>query len=142
MTALEMKILAGLREYDAWMAKYDAERKAEYDDYMKKASMQTSSFWKEDLEHSARWALSFQKHGYEFLEAWKNTISEAMYGRTYHEWHPAQAGRYKGTGHGAYATTELTPEEIGKVDKVFGGLVRHGYLRLSKSGKKARFINK
>ena len=139
MTELENKILAALKERKADLAKYDADRKAEYDEYMAEAAIQTSDYWKKDLEGSARWALHFQHHGYDFIEAWKNVISKAMYGRIYHEWHSAQAGRYKGTGHGAYITSELTVEEQGKVGKVFDGLVRQGYLKLSKSGKQATF---
>ena len=139
MTNLENKILAALKDYKNWIATYDANRKAEYDKLMAKAAIQTDDYWKKDLEGSARWALHFQKHGYDFLEGWKNIIAKAMYGRIYHEWHSAQAGRYRGTGHGAYVTTELTSEEISNIDKIFNGLVKHGYLRISKSGKQATF---
>ena len=140
--AMETKILKALTDKVAKMQQYDADRQAEYDDYMKKANAQTNDYWKKDLQNSAEWALHFQKHGYDFLESWKNEISKAMYGREYHQWHSAQAGRYKGTGHGAYVTTELTPQEIANVDAVFQGLIKHGYLKLSKSGKQATFINK
>ena len=139
MTELERKIIEALKNKKDALAKYDEDRKAEYDEYMAEANIQTSEYWKKDLQHSAEWALHFQKHGYDFIEAWKNVIAVAMYGRIYHEWHSAQAGRYKGTGHGAYVTSELTTEEQGKVGKVFDGLVKHGYLRLSKSGKQATF---
>lgn len=137
MTALEIKILNALKAHKEWMDDYDVHCKDEYDEYMKKAAAQTSDYWKKDFERSARWALHFQKHGYDFLTGWKNVISNAMYGRVYHEWHSAQAGRYRGTGHGAYVTTELTDKEIENIDKVFAGLVKHGYLKLSKSGKMA-----
>jgi len=139
MTELENKILDALKEHKNWMDAYDADRKAEYDKHMADAAMQTDEYWKKDCENSANWALHFQKHGYDFLEGWKNIIAKAMYGRIYHEWHSAQAGRYKGTGHGAYITSELTDEEKEKVTKVFNGLVNHGYIRLSKSGKMAMF---
>lgn len=148
MTALENKILEALKTTKAKMEEYDKNRKAEYDEYMKKAEEQTIEywkkdyivdFWKKDYIHKAEWALHFQMHGYNFLTEWKNVISNAMYGRTYHEWHSAQAGRYKGTGHGAYATTELNEQEIEMVDKVFDNLVKRGYMKLSKSGKKATF---
>ena len=78
------------------MAQYDAERKAEYDDYMKQAKLQTEDWWKKDLEHQAEWALSWQHHGYEFVEGWKNILSQIMYGKKFNEWHPAQPGKYKG----------------------------------------------
>lgn len=140
MTALENKILDALKAKNERMKEYDADRKAEYDAYMKKASIQESEYWKKDFERQAEWALHFQKHGYEFITTWKNVISNAMYGKTYQEWHSAQAGRYKGTGHGAYITTQLTAIEKEKVNKVFEGLVKHGYLKLSKSGEMATFI--
>jgi hypothetical protein len=139
MTELENKILEALKSKKTDLAKYDADRKAEYDEYMAKAAIQTSDYWKKDCERSAEWALHFQHHGYDFIEAWKNVIAKAMYGRIYQEWHSAQAGRYRGTGHGAYTTSELTYEEQGKVGKVFDGLVRQGYLKVSKSGKQATF---
>lgn len=139
MTATETKIIDSLKSHMNWMAKCDADRKADYDEYMKQAAAQSSEYWKKDFQHRAEWQLGFQKHGYDFLTDWKNIISKAMYGRTYQEWHSAQAGRYRGTGHGAYTTTELTEKEIGIVDKVFEGLVRNGYLKISKSGKMATF---
>lgn len=139
MTALENKILEALKEQKEKLAKYDENRKAEYDEYMKKAEEQTSEYWKKDFQHKAEWALGFQKHGYAFVTVWKNVIADVMYGRTYYEWHPAQAGRYKGTGHGAYVTSELTDVEIEIINKVFDGLVKHGYLKISKSGKMATF---
>jgi len=139
MTALENKILAALEAEKTRLAKYDAHCKAEYDQYMKQAEEQTSNYWKKDLQNKAEWALGFQKHGYNFLTDWKNVISNAMYGRIYYEWHSAQAGRYKGTGHGAYVTSELTDTEQEIVNKVFNGLVKHGHLKLSKSGKMATF---
>lgn len=137
MTALENKILEALKAEKKRIAEYDAVCQGIADDYMRRASEQTSDYWKKDFENSAKFHLSGQKHGYDFLEAWKNAISKAMYGKIYSEWHPAQAGRYKGTGHGAYATTELTAKEAENVDKVFAGLVKRGYLKLSKSGKMA-----
>lgn len=106
---------------------------------MKEAEIQTSEYWKKDFIHQAEWALHFQNHGYDFITTWKNIISNTMYNRRYHEWHSAQAGRYKGTGHGAYVTSELDQKEIEIINKVFAGLVRQGYLRLSKSGKQATF---
>ena len=139
MTEMESKIFNALKEHKAWMASYDADRKAEYDEHMAEAAIQEDEYWRKDCEHSAEWALHFQKHGYDFIEAWMNVISKAMYGRTYHEWHSAQAGRYKGTGHGAYVTTELTGDEIQMVNKVFDNLVNKGYLKKSKSGKQATF---
>ena len=137
---MEEKILSALEQKMADMAKYDADRQAEYDSYMEQAKIQTSEYWKKDLQHSAEWALGFQKHGYEFIDGWKNVISKAMYNRLYSEWHSAQAGKYKGTGHPAYMSTELTPEEKDKVYKVYQGLVKQGYLKLSKSGKMATFV--
>lgn len=141
MTRAELgnKILEALKAHNEWMASYDADRKAEYDEYMAQAAIQTSEYWKEDMQHSAEWALSFQKHGYDFLEDWKNVISKAMYGRIYHEWHSAQAGR-RGTGHGAYITSELTEKEKTIVTKIFNSLVDHGYLKKSKSGAKAKLV--
>lgn len=139
MTALESKILEALKAEKERIAEFDAVCKEIADDYMRKAEIQTSDYWKKDFERSAQFHLSHQKHGYDFLEAWKNAISKAMYSKVYSEWHPAQAGRYKGTGHGAYVTTELTDEEIVKIDKVFAGLVKHGYLKVSKSGKMATY---
>lgn len=140
--SLEQKILQALDDRNTWMEQYDVDRKAEYDSYMKKAAIQKDDYWKKDYESQADWALHFQKHGYDFLTSWKNVISNAMYGKTYEEWHSAQAGRYKGTGHGSYITTELTKEQIANIDKVFNGLVKQGYLKLSKSGKMATFIKK
>ena len=139
MTALEIKILDALKEHKAWMAQYDVDRKVEYDQYMAQAAIQIDEYWRKDFENSANWALHFQKHGYDFLEAWKNVIAKAMYGRIYHEWHSAQAGRYKGTGHGAYITSELTLEEQAKVGKVFENMTAKGYFKISKSGKQATF---
>ena len=140
MTELESRILKALADKNENMKAYDADRKAEYDEYMRKANEQTNDYWKKDFQHSAEWALHFQKHGYDFLEAWKNEISKAMYGRTYHEWHSAQAGRYKGTGHGAYITTELDEHEREIINKVFKNLIDKGYFKVSKTGKQAKFI--
>ena len=140
MTELEIKIYNALKEHEAWMAQYDADRKAEYDKYMAEAANQKDEYWKKDKIHSAEWALHFQKHGYDFIETWKNIISKAMYGRIYHEWHSAQAGRYKGTGHGAYITSELTEKEKEMVSKIFNNLVEKGYLKKSKSGKQAKLV--
>jgi hypothetical protein len=139
MTTLEQKILEALKAEKERIKKYDAVCQEIADDYMRKAAEQTSDYWKKDYERSAQFHLSQQKHGYEFHQTWKNAISGVMFGRIYYEWHPAQAGRYKGTGHGAYATSELTDEEQEIVDKVFNGLVKHGYLKISKSGKMATF---
>lgn len=139
MTALENKILQALKEKMDCLAEYDADCKANYDKHMARAAQQTSNYWKEDEERIARFELSWQKHGYDFLESWKNVISMAMYGRVYHEWHSAQAGRYRGTGHAAYVTTELSEQEIKNVDEVFRRLVNKGYLKKSKSGKQATF---
>lgn len=140
MTALENKILEALKNKNENMKKYDEDRKAEHDSYMKEAEAQTEEYWKKDLISKANWALHFQKHEYDFIEAWKNVISKVMYGRIYHEWHPAQAGKYKGTGYGAYVTSELTDKEKDNIDRVFNGLVRRGYIRLSKSGKQAKLV--
>lgn len=140
--AMEAKILKALADKFAKMEQFDKDRQAEYDAKMKKITPNMTDYQKDLAKTEAEWSLGFQKHGYDFKEAWKNEISKAMYRRTYHEWHSAQAGRYKGTGHGAYITTELTPQEIANVDAVFQGLIKHGYLRLSKSGKQATFINK
>ena len=139
MTALENKIIEALKKHREWMDNYDAHCKAEYDECMKQAEEQTDEYWKEDMKNHAEWHLSFQKHGYDFLTGWKNVISNVMYGRVYHEWHSAQAGKYKGTGHGAYITSELTNAEAENIDKVFAGLVKYGYLKLSKSGKMATY---
>lgn len=139
MTKLENKILEELKNHMNHLDDFDKQMQAEADEYRKKAAIQKSEYWKKDLEGSAEWVLHFQHHGYDFLEAWKNIISKAVYGRIYHEWHSAQAGRYKGTGHAAYITTELTEEEKEKVGKIFDGLVRQGYLKISKSGKMARY---
>lgn len=139
MTALEKKILEALKAEKERIAEFDAVCQEIADDYMRKAAEQASDYWKKDFERSAKFHLSHQKHGYDFLNVWKNAISKAMYGRIYYEWHPAQAGRYKGTGHGAYVTSELTDVEIEIVNKVFDGLVKHGYLKISKSGKMATF---
>lgn len=140
--AMEAKILKALADKFAKMNQHDVDLQAEYAAKMKKITPQMTNYEKSLAQTEAEWSLGFQKHGYDFKEEWKNEISKAMYGRTYHEWHSAQAGRYKGTGHGAYITTELTPQEIANVDAVFQGLIKHGYLRLSKSGKQATFINK
>jgi len=139
MTALEIKILDALQVEKERLAKYDDYLKSLYDKYMEKAEQSDEEYWKKDCKRSAEFHLSGQKHGYNFLTDWKNVISSAMYGRIYFQWHSAQAGRYKGTGHGAYVTTELTEKEISNIDKVFNGLVRHGYLKLSKSGKMAKY---
>lgn len=140
MTELESKILTALTEKTEKMNKFDALCKAEYDEKMRKAEAQTVEYWKNDLKRQAEWSLGFQHHGYDFLEAWKNEISKAMYGRTYHEWHSAQAGRYKGTGHGAYITTELDEHEREIINKVFKNLIDKGYFKVSKTGKQAKFI--
>ena len=139
MTALEIKILAELARVKKQNEEFDAYCKELYDKHMARAAIQTDDYWRKDCERSAKFHLSGQKHGYEFLETWKNAIANAMYGRIYHKWHSAQAGRYKGTGHGAYATTELTDTEIDIINRVFVGLVNHGYLKLSKSGKMAKY---
>lgn len=140
MTTLENKILTALASKGERMQAFDDERKAEYDRKIKQAEAQTSEYWKNDLKIKAEWSLGLQHHGYDFLEAWKNEISKAMYGRIYHEWHSAQAGRYKGTGHGAFVTTELNEQEIENVNKVFKNLVNKGYFKISKTGKQAKFI--
>lgn len=140
MTDMENKIYKALKEQVDFLAKYDADRKAEYDANMAKAAIQTEKYWKDDFERSAQWALHFQKHGYDFLESWKNVIAKAIYGRIYHEWHSAQAGRYKGTGHGAYTSTELDEKEIKMVNAIFDNLVKKGYFKISKTGKQAKLV--
>lgn len=145
MTELENKILTALKEKNTKMAKFDAERKAEADKIMKEAEEiranggEDAEFWYNDKKHSAEWELGFQHHGYEFVEEWCNVIAQVMYGRVYHEWHSACPGKH-GTGHGAFSTTELTHDEHSNVYKVFKGLVKQGYLRLSKSGYKAKLV--
>lgn len=141
MTALEIKIIEELRKHVDQLKKYDATCEEVANEYLRKAEIQTEKYWKEDFERAVRFHLGQKQHEYDFLNNWKNDISKAMYdGRIYHEWHPAQAGRYKGTGHGAYITSELTEEEKQIVNKVFDGLVKHGYLRISKSGKMAKMV--
>lgn len=138
MTEMETKILDALKAAKAKMEEYDNNRRAEYERKMEEAERQTDNYWKKDCIRSAEYSLSLQMHGYNFLASWKNIIARAMFGRSYHEWHPAQAGR-KGNGHGSYATTELTEKEEETIDTIFDNLVRLGYMRLSKSGKKATF---
>ncbi len=138
---LENKIMESIKAKIVAMDKYDADRKAEYDDYMAQAAATDSEFWKKDHIHSAEWSLSFQHHGYEFIEEWCNVISKAIYdGREYHQWHSACAGRYKGTGHGSYVTTELNKEERETIGKIWHNMVAKGYFKVSKSGCKAKFI--
>ena len=120
---MEEKILVALREKMDKMSAWDAHLKEEYDDYMRQAEEQENDYWKKDLQRQARRAISLQNHGYEFLAGWKNIISKVMFDRIYR----------------AYVTTELSDEEIVVIDKVFDGLVRLGFLRLSKSGKMATF---
>lgn len=139
MTELENKILAALRDKNNKMAKFDADMQAEHDGFMKRADEQDDLYWKKEFQHKAEWSLGFQNHGYEFVDEWCNVIADAIYGKIYHEWHSAVAGR-RGTGHGAYSTTELTHDEHEKVYKVFKGLVNQGYLKLSKSGYKAKLV--
>ena len=144
MTALEAKILEALKSHAESMDSYDADRQKAADRCKEEAKAleangQKGMWGSEGKLHEAKWELSFQKHGYDFLTGWKNIISVVMYGRIYEEWHSAHAGRYKGKGHGAYITSELTDAEAEIIDRVFNGLVKHGYLRLSKSGKMATF---
>ena len=139
MTELENKILAALREKNKKMADFDADMQAEHDDFIRKANAQDDLYWKKEFQHKAEWSLGLQNHGYGFVEEWCNVIAQVMYGKMYHEWHSAVAGRH-GTGHGAYSTTELTTDEHKKVYKVFKGLVNQGYLKPSKSGYKAKLV--
>ena len=145
MTDLENKILAALREKNKQMDEYDAHCKAEADKSMKEAEEiraaggEHAEFWYADKKHDAEWHLGFQHHGYEFVEEWCNVIASVMYGRVYHEWHSACPGRH-GTGHGGYSSSELTSDERKNVHKVFNGLIKHGYLRQSKSGYKAKLV--
>lgn len=140
MTNLEIKILDALKNERQRLKDYDVMLQEMHDEHMKIAEIQTSDYWKRDYEDRAKFDLSHQKHEYNFITEWKNVIASAMYGKIYYEWHSAQAGRYKGTGHGAYVTTELTDVEIEKVDKIFQNMINKKYFRISKSGKMAKFI--
>lgn len=142
MTNLEIRILTALKEHSERMDAFDKECEAEAQASREEAEIQTSEYWKKDCLRHAEWHLSFQHHGYDFIEAWKNTIAKVMYNRVYSEWHSAQAGRRKGQGHGAYITSELTADERSKVSKVFENMVKKGYFRISKSGAKAKFIER
>ena len=141
---MEEKILVALRKKMEQMNEYDVHCKEEADKCFAEAKELEANgnlgMWGSDGKiHEAKWHLSFQYHGYAFLTDWKNVISGVMFGRVYHEWHSAQAGLRKGEGHGAYITSELSDDECIVINKVFDGLVKHGYLRLSKSQKMATF---
>lgn len=140
MTNLEVKILDALKNERQRLKDFDVMIQEMYDENMKMAEIQIDDFWKRDYEDRAKFNLSHKKHEYNFITEWKNVIASAIYGRIYYEWHPAQAGRYKGTGHGAYVTSELTDVEIEKVDKIFQNMINKKYFRISKSGKMAKFI--
>lgn len=140
MTNLEIKILDALKNERQRLKDYDLMIQGMYDENMKMAEIQTDDFWKRDYEDRAKFNLSHKKHEYNFITEWKNVIASVMYGKIYYQWHSAQAGRYKGTGHGAYVTSELTDVEIEKVDKIFQNMINKKYFRISKSGKMAKFI--
>ena len=140
MTNLEIKILDALKNERQRLKDYDLMIQGMYDENMKMAEIQTDDFWKRDYEDRAKFNLSHKKHEYNFITEWKNVIASVMYGKIYYQWHSAQAGRYKGTGHGAYVTSELTDVEIEKVNKIFQNMINKKYFRISKSGKMAKFI--
>lgn len=140
MTNIEIKILDALKNERKRLNDYDLMLQEMHDEDMKKAAIQTSDYWRKDFEHRAKFNLRFQKHEYNFITEWKNVIASVVYGKIYYQWHSAQAGRYKGTGHGAYVTTELIDAEIEKIDKIFQNMVNKKYFRISKSGKMAKFI--
>ena len=140
MTNLEIKILDALKSERQRFKDYDVMIQEMHDENMRKAAIQTSDYWKKDFEDRAKFNLNHKKHEYNFITEWKNVIASAVYGRIYYEWHPAQAGRYKGTGHGAFVTSELTDVEIEKVDKIFQNMINKKYFRISKTGKMAKFI--
>jgi len=140
MTNLEMKILDALKNERQRLKDFDVMIQEMHDENMRKAAIQTSDYWKKDFEDRAKFNLNHKKYEYNFITEWKNVIASAVYGKIYYEWHPAQAGRYKGTGHGAYVTTELTDVEIEKVDKIFQNMINKKYFRISKSGKMAKFV--
>lgn len=140
MTNLEIKILDALKSERQRLKDYDVMIQEMHDENMRKAAIQTSDYWKKDFEDRAKFNLNHKKHEYNFITEWKNVIASAVYGRIYYEWHPAQAGRYKGTGHGAFVTSELTDVEIEKVDKIFQNMINKKYFRISKTGKMAKFI--
>ena len=140
MTNLEIKILDALKSERQRLKDYDVMIQEMHDENMRKAAIQTSDYWKKDFEDRAKFNLKHKKHEYNFINEWKNVIASAVYGRIYYEWHPAQAGRYKGTGHGAFVTSELTDVEIEKVDKIFQNMINKKYFRISKTGKMAKFI--
>lgn len=139
MTIMENKILDALGEWSEHLAQYDAKKQVEYDEYVNEAERTSNSYEKRLIMIRAENCLIAQHHGYDFVTTWMNVISGVMYKKTYYEWHSAQAGKYGKKGHGSYATTELTEKEEDDLYKVFDGLVRHGLLKLSKSGKKAVF---
>lgn len=140
MTNLEVKILDALKNERQRLKDFDVMIQEMHDENMRKAAIQTSDYWKKDFEDRAKFNLNHKKHEYNFITEWKNVIASAVYGRIYYEWHPAQAGRYKGTGHGAFVTSELTDVEIEKVDKIFQNMINKKYFRISKTGKMAKFI--
>lgn len=140
MTNLEIKILDALKSERQRLKDYDVMIQEMHDENMRKAAIQTSDYWKKDFEDRAKFNLNHKKHEYNFITEWKNVIASVVYGRIYYEWHPAQAGRYKGTGHGAFVTSELTDVEIEKVDKIFQNMINKKYFRISKTGKMAKFI--
>lgn len=136
---LEGRILRELQVHADDIKHHDDVCQELYNEHMSNAATMDNEYFKMDEERKAQWNLGCKKHGYDFLEGWKNSISKAMYGRVYSEWHSAQAGRYKGTGHGAYVTTELSEKEQDNINKVFEGLVKRNYIKLSRSGKMATF---
>ena len=140
MTALEIKIIEAVKARAAQMDEFDASCQKNADNYRTKAKETTDDYWRKDYEHQAEWALSLQHHGYDFIDEWRNIIGHAMYGKKYREWHSAQAGRYKGTGHDSYVTSDCTAEERENIVKVWNGMVKRGYFKISKSGAKARLV--
>lgn len=141
MTKLELRILNELQNHVEQLRKFDKTCEDIANKYFRKAEIQTVKYWKEDYERTARFHLGHKMHEYDFLTEWKNVIAKAMYNKTYQEWHSAEAGRYAGTGHGAYITTELTEQELKNIDIVFDNMVDLGYFKISKSGKMAK-LNK
>ena len=86
--------------------------------------------------------LGFEEYGnYAFSDAIKNGISRVMFGKS------VWGGTVYVFGNGcrrhhtsSYVPQLITDEQKAKVEKIYAGMVRNGYLRVSKSGEMAKLV--
>lgn len=80
---------------------------------------------------------------YSIVDSIKQAISRAMFGKDMTSITIYEFGNGKGKGKhhtDSYRVQLITDEELAMVEKIYSGMVRNGYLRVSKSGEMAKLV--